>query len=611
MAQKRGWKDWVKGIALYGMAPDGDLILIRTDEQGNLTVSLIPHHTTHEAGGSDEIDVTNLKGVLYNLQKGKWSVYDARANFPSGQEVGELAYATDERKLYRWDGSAWEAVLSMGGWRYFGPKANFPTDVVEGDLAYATDEYTLYRWNGSAWEAVLTKDFNALVNKLHAAAHESGGDDEIDVTGLHGELADPQPPKAHASTHQPGGSDALPTGTPSAITEGATGSEGSSTSFARADHVHETPSQWTPKEHGNEAHNPDYLAVDGSNSMQGELKGGVNPCVLLRNIVIPFYPRPTSGVALLPLSNFLAFATKRGGTVAFSPTPAWGTAENLFDAKVGSVVCWTSPSGSIVVEITLPGGAKSLYAWGIVFREGKHATDFTVEYYHDDTGTWEQVGTISGNTDAEVVYFTGYKGTDISRIRFTFTGYHNADYFQIVQIFAWCGDESWKWYVLYRDGGDVYGDIDMNGNDILSPGLVDGVDVSAHAARHQAGGADELTVSKLAGIEWKGVEIYSGVPSEWQTLDLSSHVGSRRALVGIRITHPGTYTKDYLAVPADWTSYPATDFEYHVGPYAARIKGRGQGALITWTDSSGRIKVWTNSAESDDKWYLEWYIALT
>ena len=70
MAQKRGWKDWVKGIALYGMAPDGDLILIRTDEQGNLTVNLIPHHTTHEAGGSDEIDVTNLKGVLYNSRRG-------------------------------------------------------------------------------------------------------------------------------------------------------------------------------------------------------------------------------------------------------------------------------------------------------------------------------------------------------------------------------------------------------------------------------------------------------------------------------------------------------------------------------------------------------------
>ncbi|RLC84936.1 MAG: hypothetical protein DRJ03_12970, partial [Chloroflexi bacterium] len=55
---------------------------------------------------------------------------------------------------------------------------------------------------------------------------------------------------------------AVPTGAPSAITEGATGSEGSSTSFARADHVHATPATWTPSTHGNEAHSPNYLAVD-------------------------------------------------------------------------------------------------------------------------------------------------------------------------------------------------------------------------------------------------------------------------------------------------------------------------------------------------------------
>jgi len=611
MAQKRGWKDWVKGIALYGMAPNGDLILIRTDEQGNLTVNLIPHHTTHEAGGSDEIDVTNLKGVLYNLQKGKWSVYDTRANFPSGQEVGELAYATDERKLYRWDGSAWEAVLSMGGWRYFGPKANFPTDVVEGDLAYATDEYTLYRWNGSAWEAVLTKDFNALVNKLHAAAHESGGDDEIDVTGLHGELADPQTPKAHASTHQPGGSDALPTGTPSAITEGATGSEGSSTSFARADHVHETPSQWTPKEHGNEAHNPDFLAVDGSNRMQGNLMGdSVAPYRLLKRFVAGVDFRYQDYFLIPYLSNDLAYNIEKGGSVTYSPAKSGGKDRLLFDGTP-RYVYWSNPTGSIVVTV---------YPWKtfhfyqtifVVFPALMGARSITIEA-QDTDGTWTTVFTTTENTNEVVAVRHAFENTYIQAYRFTFSDFWHSSIFAISQIgMVWGVGEAYKTTLYPRDGGELYGDLDMNGNDIVNPNLVDGVDVSSHAARHQAGGADELTVSKLAGIGWKGVEIYSGVPSEWQTLDLSSHVGSRRALVGIRITHPGTYTKDYLAVPADWTSYPATDFEYHVGPYAARIKGGGQGALITWTDSSGRIKVWTNSAESDDKWYLEWYIALT
>lgn len=43
----------------------------------------------------------------------------------------------------------------------------------------------------------------------HASTHENGGDDEISVAGLSGELADAQTPKTHASTHQSGGADAI------------------------------------------------------------------------------------------------------------------------------------------------------------------------------------------------------------------------------------------------------------------------------------------------------------------------------------------------------------------------------------------------------------------
>ena len=43
----------------------------------------------------------------------------------------------------------------------------------------------------------------------HASRHEDGGSDEISVTGLSGDLADPQDPKSHASTHQDGGADEI------------------------------------------------------------------------------------------------------------------------------------------------------------------------------------------------------------------------------------------------------------------------------------------------------------------------------------------------------------------------------------------------------------------
>lgn len=43
----------------------------------------------------------------------------------------------------------------------------------------------------------------------HASTHENGGSDEINVAGLSGELADPQPPKTHAASHASGAADEI------------------------------------------------------------------------------------------------------------------------------------------------------------------------------------------------------------------------------------------------------------------------------------------------------------------------------------------------------------------------------------------------------------------
>jgi len=58
-------------------------------------------------------------------------------------------------------------------------------------------------------------DLNSAVNALetappaHGASHENGGSDEINVTGLSGELADPQTPVDHNTSHESGGSDEI------------------------------------------------------------------------------------------------------------------------------------------------------------------------------------------------------------------------------------------------------------------------------------------------------------------------------------------------------------------------------------------------------------------
>lgn len=82
---------------------------------------------------------------------------------------------------------------------------DFPTEPVPHELFWLDSERKLYKRNAAntAWEAVESEVVT------HASSHESGGLDEIDLTGLSGETATPQPPKAHAASHASGGSDEI------------------------------------------------------------------------------------------------------------------------------------------------------------------------------------------------------------------------------------------------------------------------------------------------------------------------------------------------------------------------------------------------------------------
>jgi hypothetical protein len=69
---------------------------------------------------------------------------------------------------------------------------------------------------------------------LHAAQHEEGGKDELEIDGLRGLCANPQIPTAHVAAHQAGGSDQLNVG---AL-------------------LGELAADQPPKTHGNTKHNP-------------------------------------------------------------------------------------------------------------------------------------------------------------------------------------------------------------------------------------------------------------------------------------------------------------------------------------------------------------------
>jgi len=107
-------------------------------------------------------------------------------------------------------------------------------DLGDVNLAGIAADDILY-WNAVAgeWQPI------AMWIAAHAASHELGGGDDINVAGLSGQLADAQTPKAHKDSHDPqDGADKLDTAAPGAINAAAS-STGVAHSFARSDHNHQ------------------------------------------------------------------------------------------------------------------------------------------------------------------------------------------------------------------------------------------------------------------------------------------------------------------------------------------------------------------------------------
>lgn len=105
---------------------------------------------------------------------------------------------------------------------------------IDGSEDISSIDYRLDAVEGALSDAVDTATFED-----HSARHENGGADEINVAGLSGELADPQPPKSH-------------------------GNEAHDVTFITGvdwDEVANKPSTFAPTTHGNEAHSETYLTT--------------------------------------------------------------------------------------------------------------------------------------------------------------------------------------------------------------------------------------------------------------------------------------------------------------------------------------------------------------
>lgn len=151
--------------------------------QGNWSVpsGTVPslHHTTHEDGGSDEINVTGLSGLLVTPQT------------PIGHKVSHQFSGSDAIKLDDLaapdDNSDLNATTSAHG------------------LLKKLDNSSVHFLDGQGnWSTP-----SGFTPASHHVSHEDGGSDEISVTGLSGLLSTAQTPIAHNTTHQSGGSDSI------------------------------------------------------------------------------------------------------------------------------------------------------------------------------------------------------------------------------------------------------------------------------------------------------------------------------------------------------------------------------------------------------------------
>jgi len=275
------------------------------------------------------------------------------------------------------------------------------------------------------------------------------------------------PPDPHAPSHAKDGSDPLPTDIPAAITEGASAAEGTATSFARADHRHATPSEWTPKVHGNEKHSPEFLARDGSNTMAGPLMGATNrPFPVFSNFAFWAWANEEPRFSLPYFISEIAFNTLRGGSVSFNPSPSWGTIESLFNGRADPVT-WNYPQGNIIVEVTLWRQFSGAFIIGIIMPTFCRAKNIKAEVYYPSTGQWETAYDLVNHPYGQVDYFF-WTNTEFSKLRFTFSNFAYTSYFQISQIYlVWHLGEFIGSYALLKDGGKMYGNLDLNGYDIL------------------------------------------------------------------------------------------------------------------------------------------------
>jgi hypothetical protein len=150
------------------------------------------HHETHEAGGEDEVAGGAAGGVATTIATGTVKVDNNSAGNPVALTSAGHGVAVDPHTQYTLDTDFLDHVADVDGAAHL----TVDEDAALGGTSGAPSALNKFVTDSDP------RNTNARTAAAHAASHENGGADEINVGGLSGVLADPQPPIIGAGAAQ-------------------------------------------------------------------------------------------------------------------------------------------------------------------------------------------------------------------------------------------------------------------------------------------------------------------------------------------------------------------------------------------------------------------------
>jgi len=203
---------------------------------------------------------------------------------------------------------------------------------------------------------------------------------------------------------------------------------------------------------------------------------------------------------------------------------------------------------------------------------------------------------ISSGTITAITFRTAASG---KRVELSPVG----DHAHGVQIY----DESSDLQALMGPGTLYMGDVDGSGPYISLIASTSPVIGFAHVAGTFKGASSSVpaTLENVIGrFSYSGAQVFSAsAPTSWTDLDLSSYVGSRRALVLLKVKNRGGFAQQYkFRTNGDTDDYSVADDRWHC---SACILDSGYcGTVLAMTDASGIVEWWSNNGYSTDVWLL-------